>query len=85
MVARCQVAGFPGGVLVNLDLVCSASQEQHERFRQAIGRPEDDPADRLAPLCDQLAWMRHAGFIEVDCRFKWLEMALMVGVRGTAT
>lgn len=44
-------------------------------------RGKDDPADRLAPLCDQLTWMRHAGFIEVDCRFKWLEMALMVGVR----
>lgn len=71
-----------GGVFVNLDLVCSTSQAQHERFRQAIGRPEDDPADRLAPLCDQLDWMRDAGFIEVDCRFKWLEMALMVGVRG---
>ncbi|MHB1538289.1 MAG: hypothetical protein ACYCUM_11255 [Solirubrobacteraceae bacterium] len=71
-------------MLVNLDLVRSASQEQHEQFRQAIGRPEDDPADRLAPLCDQLDWMRYAGFVEVDCRFKWLEMALMVGVRGSA-
>jgi tRNA (cmo5U34)-methyltransferase len=72
----------PGGVFVNLDLVCSASQAQHEHFRRAIGRPEDDPSDRLAPLCDQLGWMRDAGFVEVDCRFKWLEMALMTGRRA---
>lgn len=72
----------PGGMFVNLDLVCSASQALHARFRQAIGRPEDDPSDRLAPLCDQLGWMRDAGFVEVDCRFKWLEMALMTGMRA---
>lgn len=37
-----------------------------------------------ASLADQQR-MRHAGFVEVDCRFKWLEMALMVGVRGLVT
>lgn len=74
----------PGGVFVNLDLVCSAGQEQHERFRQEIGRPQDDPADRLAPLCDQLGWIGHAGFSEVDCPFKWMELALMTGVRAAA-
>lgn len=72
----------PGGMFVNLDLVCSASQALHEQFRQAIGRPEDDASDRLAPLCDQLGWMSDAGFVEVDCRFKWLEMALMTGKRA---
>lgn len=71
----------PGDVFANLDLVSSASQHEHERFREAIGRREDDPSDRLAPLCDQLAWMRRAGFTDVDCRFKWLEMALMMGVK----
>ncbi len=73
----------PGGVFANLDLVCSASRAQHERFREAIGRREDDPADRLAPLCDKLAWIGEAGFADVECRFKWLEMALMVGVKPT--
>lgn len=72
----------PGGVFVNLDLVTSASREQHERFRSAIGRFEDDPADRLADLCDQLAWLREAGFGDADCRFKWLQLALFVGTRG---
>jgi SAM-dependent methyltransferase len=72
----------PGGVFANLDLVCSASRAQHERFRRAIGTREDDPSDRLAPLCDQLGWMTQAGLTEVDCHFKWLELVLMVGVRA---
>jgi cyclopropane fatty-acyl-phospholipid synthase-like methyltransferase len=70
----------PDGVFANLDLVASSTVQQHERFRQAIGREEDDPADRLADMCEQLAWLRDAGFQEVDCRFKWMELALVVGV-----
>jgi tRNA (cmo5U34)-methyltransferase len=71
----------PGGVFANLDLVTSATPEQHERFRRAIGREEDDPGDRLADLCEQLGWLRAAGFREVDCPYKWLELALIVAVR----
>ncbi|HEY2141269.1 MAG TPA: class I SAM-dependent methyltransferase [Solirubrobacteraceae bacterium] len=72
----------PGGVFVNLDLVASSTPESHERFRQAIGREQDDPTDRLAGLCDQLGWLGDAGFEQIDCRFKWLELALMVAVRA---
>jgi tRNA (cmo5U34)-methyltransferase len=73
----------PGGVFLNLDLVASPTPELHHRFREAIGRTEDDPSDLLAPLEDQLTWMRDAGFEMVDCRFKWMELALLVagGVR----
>jgi tRNA (cmo5U34)-methyltransferase len=71
----------PGGVFVNLDLAASATTELHERFRHAIGRPQDDPADHLASLCEQLDWLREAGFQEVDCQFKWLELALIVARR----
>lgn len=67
-----------GGVFANLDLVSAASPRLHERFRQEIGRTEDDPTDRLADLSEQLQWLREAGFAEVDCHFKWLELALMV-------
>jgi tRNA (cmo5U34)-methyltransferase len=67
----------PGGVFVNLDLVASPTPELHERFRQAIGRERDDPTDALAGLCEQLDWLGEAGF-QVDCRFKWLELALIV-------
>jgi SAM-dependent methyltransferase len=71
----------PGGAFANLDLVTSASAREHARFRAAIGRVQDDPGDRLAELCAQLQWLRAAGFDEVDCRFKWLELALLVGVK----
>jgi tRNA (cmo5U34)-methyltransferase len=69
----------PSGVFANLDLVEAATPELHERFRHEIGRPEDDPADRLAGLCDQLDWLRAAGFADVDCQFKWLQLTLVVG------
>jgi len=72
----------PGGVFINLDLVVSPTPELHERFRQAIGRIQDDPSDHLAGLCEQLDWLREAGFREVDCRFKWLELALVVARRS---
>jgi tRNA (cmo5U34)-methyltransferase len=69
----------PAGVFANLDLVKAPTPEQHERFRREIGRPEDDPTDRLADLGDQLSWQRAAGFADVDCHFKWLQLTLVVG------
>lgn len=75
----------PGGVFVNLDLVTSATAALHERFRVAIGRAQDDPADRLAGLCQQLDWLRAADFHEVDCHFKWLELALIVARRAESS
>ncbi|HEU4393110.1 MAG TPA: class I SAM-dependent methyltransferase [Solirubrobacterales bacterium] len=71
----------PGGVFANLDLVSSASPRLHERFRREIGRAEDDPSDRLADLSEQMGWLREVGFGEVDCHFKWLELALVVAVK----
>jgi tRNA (cmo5U34)-methyltransferase len=72
----------PGGVFANLDLVRSASTRLHERFRREIGRVEDDPTDRLAGLDEQMDWLREVGFAEVDCHFKWLELALIVAVKA---
>jgi SAM-dependent methyltransferase len=68
-----------GGVFANLDLVAAPTPALHERFRRLIGRPEDDPADRLADLADQLDWLGAAGFAVVDCQFKWLQLTLVVG------
>ncbi len=69
----------PDGVFANLDLVKAPTPELHERFRREIGRPEDDPTDRLADLCDQLDWLHAAGFTDADCHFKWLQLTLVVG------
>lgn len=71
----------PDGVFANLDLVTSASSRLHERFRREIGRTQDDPTDRLADLAEQMGWLRNAGFTEVDCHFKWLELSLVVAVK----
>jgi tRNA (cmo5U34)-methyltransferase len=73
----------PGGVFINLDLVASPTPKLHERFRQVIGREQDDPTDHLAGLCEQLGWLSDAGFEQVDCRFKWLELALIVAARAS--
>ncbi len=75
----------PGGVFANLELVASATPELHERFRREIGRAEDDPADRLADLFKQMRWLHESGFEEVDCHFKWLELALVVAARRGMT
>jgi cyclopropane fatty-acyl-phospholipid synthase-like methyltransferase len=71
----------PGAVFVNLEIVTSPTPELHEHFRHAIGRPHDDPSDHLAGLEEQLRWLRDAGFSQVDCRFKWMELALFVACR----
>ncbi len=74
----------PGGVFANLEHVASASPTLHQVFLQRIGvRPDDDdPSNKLAPVETQLAWLRQSGFIEVDCHWKWRELALLVGLKG---
>jgi tRNA (cmo5U34)-methyltransferase len=69
----------PGGVFANLEVVSSATPELHAAFRAAIGREEDDPEDKLAPVEDQLVWMREAGLVQVDCLWRWRGFALLVG------
>ena len=74
----------PGGVFLNLEHVASPTPELHDGFLYAIGSsPEgDDPSNKLAPVADQLAWLRDAGFGQVDCHWKWRELALLGGVQA---
>ena len=67
------------GVFANLEVVASATPELHRQFMQLIGRSDDDPEDRLAPVEAQLLWMREAGLSEVDCLWRWRGFALLVG------
>ena len=68
-----------GGVFANLEVVASATPELHRQFLDLIGRPDDDPEDRLAAVDDQLQWMREAGLTQVDCLWRWRGFALLVG------
>jgi tRNA (cmo5U34)-methyltransferase len=76
----------PGGVFANFEHVASPTQRLHVAFLAAIGEPpeHEDPSDRLLDVETQLAYLRGAGFIDVDCYWKWLEMALLIGVRPSA-
>jgi SAM-dependent methyltransferase len=73
----------PGGVFCNLEHVASPSPALHERFLAALGVPpgEEDPSNKLLALDTQLSWLRAIGFDDVDCQWKWRELALMVGTR----
>ncbi len=73
----------PGGPFANLEHVASPTQRLHLAFFEAIGEPleHEDPSDRLLDVETQLAWLRELGFDDVDCYWKWLEIALLVGVK----
>lgn len=71
----------PGGVFCNLEHVASASPYGHARFLDAMGTApeEEDPSNKLLDLETQLQWLREIGFADVDCYWKWRELALLVG------
>jgi SAM-dependent methyltransferase len=73
----------PGAVFLNLEHVDSPTPELHAAFLAAIGKTpaEDDPSNKLAAVETQLAWLRDAGYVQVDCHWKWRELALLAGVK----
>jgi tRNA (cmo5U34)-methyltransferase len=73
----------PGGVLANLEHVASPTAALHDAFMAALDAPED-ASNRLLDVETQLGWLREAGFEDVDCLWKWREMALLAGVRAGA-
>jgi ubiquinone/menaquinone biosynthesis C-methylase UbiE len=72
-----------GGVFLNLEHVASATEALHQRFLVAVGlSPEtDDPANILLDVETQLGWLRQIGFKDVDCFWKWLEVALLAATK----
>jgi SAM-dependent methyltransferase len=71
----------PGGMFLNLEHVASATPRLHESFLAQLDlTPEtEDPSNKLLDLEPQLAWLREIGFVDVDCHWKWRELALLAG------
>jgi tRNA (cmo5U34)-methyltransferase len=73
-----------GGVFCNLEHVSSPTPRLHLEFLQSLDVvPEnDDPSNKLLDLETQLHWLREIGFTDVDCHWKWRELALLAGRRA---
>jgi tRNA (cmo5U34)-methyltransferase len=70
----------PGGVFANLEHVSSPTPRLHEEFLALVNAAED-PSNQLLDVETQLRWLREIGFVDVECFWKWRELALLAGVK----
>ena len=74
----------PGGVFYNLEHVSSPTPELHAAFFAALGMSlkDEDRSNQLLDVETQVAWLREIGFAQVDCFWKWRELAVFGGVKA---
>lgn len=86
----------PGGIFINADHIAGPTPELEDLYQQrwisdvrTLGASEQQIADSLfrqqedrrTPVAPQLAWLREAGFIHVDCWYKHSSFAVLTGTR----
>jgi len=67
-----------GGIFCNLEHVSSPTENLHKRFFEKLG-VEEDGSNILLDVETQIKWLNEIGFHDVDCYWKWLELALIIG------
>lgn len=75
---------LPDGVFCNLEHVASPTLSLHHQFLRELGisPQEEDASNQLLDVETQLAWLRQIGFRDVDCHWKWRELALLAGIKS---
>ncbi len=100
LLARMNASLLPGGLFVNAEQVLGPTPALEALYAarwldevRAAGVPESEITkalermahDRCATAEDQVAWMREAGLVDVDCVFKCWRFAVLSGKRSERT
>jgi tRNA (cmo5U34)-methyltransferase len=71
----------PAGVFCNLDHIASPTPRLHNQFLAKTTYKKEDKSNKLLDMQTQLKWLEEIGFMDVDCYWKWLELALLIGIK----